>query len=192
VPPVLARDDAPAGEHGTSAAPRPAQRWVRPVLVVVVAAMVAMWGYVLYLAVGPGRPVPADRVEDPAFAPAAEQRCAAALAEVGALPRANETPDPVERADVLDRANAVFARMLDDLERLRPAGDDGRIVGLWLDDWRTYLGDRQAYAARLRVDPDARLLVTADARAGGRHITLLIDDFAVDNRIPACATPLDA
>jgi hypothetical protein len=91
---------------------------------------------------------------------------------------------------VLEDANRVFARMVDDLADLAPPGDDGRIVGLWIDDWRTYLGDRREFAERLRVDPDARLLVTP--APGGRHITERIDDFAADNRIPACSTPLDA
>lgn len=158
---------------------------------VVVAGMLAMWGYVTWLAIGPGRADPPDRVTDPAFAPAAETRCLAALGELATLPPARDTPEPVDRADVLDEANEIFAHMLDDLARLEPAGDDGRVVRLWLDDWRTYLGDREAYAARLRVDPNARMLVTSDPRAGDRHITRLIDDFAADNDIPACATPLD-
>ena len=44
-----------------------------------VVAMVAMWSYVLYLAFGPGRQDPPDRLDDPAFATAAQDRCDAAL-----------------------------------------------------------------------------------------------------------------
>jgi hypothetical protein len=177
---------APAGDP-----PRPPRRVTvgRVVVVVLVAGMLAMWGYVAYLAFGPGRADPPDRVDDPAFAVAAEARCRQALADVAQLPPASATPEPAPRAEVLEAANATFAAMLDDLDLLVPAGDDGRIVELWLEDWRTYLGDREDYAARLRTEGDTRLYVTEGP--GGRHITTQIDHFAEDNDIPACSTPLD-
>ena len=46
--------------------------------------------------------------------------------------------------------------MVDDLEPLAPTGEDGEIVAAWIADWRTYLGDREAYADALRTDPEAR------------------------------------
>ena len=180
--------DAPTPEAGG----QPTGRRItlgRVVIIVLIAGMLAMWGYVAYLALGPGRAEPPDKVADAAFAPAAEARCAEAITEVAQLPPAMETPEPVERADVLDEANAIFADMLDDLDELVPEGDDGRIVTMWLADWRTYLGDREEYAAALRVDPETRLYITE--APGGRQITQHIDDFAADNSIPACSTPLD-
>jgi hypothetical protein len=131
-------------------------------VIIVVAALVSMWGYVLYLAFGPGRQPPIDRLDDPAFAAAAEERCAEALDDVDDLPVASESPTAAERAAVLAQADAVFAAMLDDLDgmvTLAPAGDERRRATEWLADWRTYLGDREAYADALRSDPGARLLV---------------------------------
>jgi hypothetical protein len=160
----------------------------RTAIAVVVVGLVAMWAYVVYLAVGPGRADPLDRLDDPAFAAAAETRCAAALDAIDALPSAAEVATAAERADVLDRANAELDAMLDHLERIAPAGEDGQMVQRWLVDWRTYLEDREEYADRLRVDPGAQLLVTAKA---GRHITRPIDGFAADNRMSSCATPPD-
>ena len=58
----------------------------------------------------------------------------------------------------------------------------------WIADWRTYLGDREAYADALRTDPEARLYVTAKDR---EQVTEYIDAFAADNHMPACATPID-
>jgi hypothetical protein len=170
-------------------------RWTptRLVLAGVVVALVAMWVYVLYLAFGPGRQPPIDRLDDAAFATAAEARCAEAVAEVEELPVASETPTASERADVLDRADATFAAMLDDLEGmldLAAAGDQRRRAGEWLADWRTYLGDRQAYADALRTDPEARLLVS-EKPGEGRQITGWIDEFALANRMESCATPTD-
>ena len=165
-------------------------RWrpSRVVLTVVVLAMVAMWGYVLYLAFGPGRQAPPDRLDDPAFAVAAQTRCDAALDVVANLPAATESETASDRADVVEHANDVFAAMLDDLAELAPAGEDGELVREWLADWRTYLGDRGAYADAIRSDPEAQLLVSAKDR---EQITEYLDAFAADNRMIACATPLD-
>jgi hypothetical protein len=173
------------------AAPQPTRRSrVGLVLATVaVVAMVSMWGYVLYLAFGPGRADPPDRLDHPTFAREAEARCSQALDAIAALPLAFEAETAEERAEVLDVANRHLARMLDDLGALAPPGEEGELVQRWLADWRTYLADREAYADDLRTDPDARLLVTAK---GGDQITDYLDAFAQDNRMPACATPTDA
>lgn len=170
--------------------PATVRRWTpgRAVAAILVVGMVAMWAYVLYLAFGPGRQPPPDRLDDPSFAAAAEARCDEALDAVAALPRASETTTAVERATVVAEANERFAEMLDDLDRIVPDGEDGEIVREWLADWRTYLDDREAFATALRRDPEARLLVSAKA---SDQITEHLDAFAADNHMPACATPLD-
>jgi hypothetical protein len=159
-----------------------------------VVALVSMWGYVLFLAFGPGRQPPIDRLEDPAFAEAGEARCAEAVEQVEALPTASESADAAERADVLAQADATFEDMLDDLDEmveLAPAGDQRRRATEWLADWRTYLSDRRAYADALRTNPGARLLVS-EKPGEGRQITGWIDEFAAANRMPSCVTPTDA
>jgi hypothetical protein len=178
-------DGAPAG--GGS-------RLGRAVVIVVICALVSMWGYVLYLAFGPGRQPPIDRLGDPAFAEAAEERCATALERGDRLPVASDSHTAAQRADVLERANGAYAAMLDDLdhlETLAPAGDQRRRANEWLSDWRTYLGDRERYADALRADPDARLLVS-EKPGEGQQITEWIDEFAKANRMPSCASPTDA
>jgi hypothetical protein len=150
--------------------------------------MVAMWAYVLYLAIGPGRQPSPDRLDDPAFAQGAQSVCAAALDDVAALPPAVEARSAPERAEIVAQANERFAAMLDELEPLAPGGEDGEIVAEWITDWRTYLGDREIYARALRDDPDARLFVTAK---DSDQVTEYIDAFAADNHMPACATPID-
>ena len=172
------------------------RRWtpVRLFLTLVVLALVAMWGYVLFLAFVPGRQPPIDRLDDPAFAEAGEARCAEALEVVDTLPVASEADTAADRAEVLAQADAVFADMLDDLDAsvdLAPAGDQRRRATEWLADWRTYLGDREAFVEALRTDPEARLLVSEKA-GEGRQITGWIDEFAKANRMPSCITPTDA
>ena len=185
----------PTEDHGHDGAPagRPS-RVGRLLVIVVVCALVSMWGYVLYLAFGPGRQPPIDRLDDPAFAAAAEERCASALEDVDRLPVASASHTAAERADVLARANGAYAAMLDDLDdlaALAPAGDQRRRATEWLADWRTYLGDREKYADALRTDPDARLLVSAKP-GQGQQITGWIDEFANANRMPSCVSPTDA
>ncbi len=189
--------DEESPEAGLDGAPADAPGWrwtpARIVLTVVVAAMVAMWAYVLFLAFGPGRQPPIDRLGDPAFAEAGEARCAEALEAVDALPPANTATDAAARAEVVATADAAFGAMLDDLDdmvELAPAGDQRRHATEWLADWRTYLGDREAYAAALRTDPGARLLVSEKA-GEGRQVTGWIDEFAKANLMPSCVTPTD-
>lgn len=155
---------------------------------VAVAGMVAMWVYVLYLAIGPGRQDPPDTLDDPVFPVAAQMRCEQTLDVVARLPRASADQTASERAAVIDQANQAFGEMLLDLELMVPSGEDGQIVEEWLADWRTYLDDREAYAEALHDDPDSRLLVSPKQ---GQHITEYIDAFAADNHMPACSTPLD-
>lgn len=183
--PEAEEDDAPARWRWTP---------TRVLLTAVVIAMVTMWGYVLFLALGPGRQPPIDRLDDPAFAEAAEDRCAEAVERVGALPVAAASDTAADRADVLEQADGIFAAMLDDLEGmvdLAPAGDQRDRASAWLADWRIYLGDREAYVEALREDPGARLLVS-EKEGEGRQITGWIDEFAKANRMPSCISPVDA
>lgn len=163
-------------------------------LTVVVLGLVSMWVYVLYLAFGPGRQPPADRLDDPAFAEAAEPVCAGAVADVEDLPVASEASSPAQRADVLDQANSIYSDMLVDLDDLRvlaPSGEERKRTSAWLADWDVLLADREAYAQALRQDPEARLLIS-EKPGTGRHITGWIDEFALANKMDDCVTPNDA
>lgn len=191
-------DGAGSGAHDAPSSPEAppgrSSQCARLAAAVVVVALLTMWGYVLYLAFGPGRQPPVDRIDDPAFAQVAEERCAAALAEIGDLPLASESPDAEARADVLDEANALYGSLIDELDGLTmlvPDDAQRRNLEEWIADWRTHLDDRDAYADALRTDPDARLLVSEKA-GEGRHITGWIDEFALANRMPSCASPTDA
>jgi hypothetical protein len=169
------------------------RRLPRAAIVIAVVLMVSMWGYVVYLAFGPGRQPPLDRLSDPAFAQAGEARCARTLEAVDRLPTAGETPDAADRARVIEEANAEYAEMLDGLERdvrLAPAGDDRTHAEEWLSDWRLYLADRADYAEALRADPGARLLVS-EKPGEARQVTGWIDEFALANRMDSCVTPSD-
>jgi hypothetical protein len=171
----------------------PHRSGTRVLVAAVVVGLVAMWVYVIYLAFGPGRQPPIDRLEDPAFAPAAEQRCARAVAEIDELPPASEQTTASQRANVVDQANTILAGMLTDLDEAAGRIDDEEErarAEAWLVDWRVLLDDRTAYAQALRRDAGARLLVS-EKDDTGRHITGWIDEFAKANQMSSCATPGD-
>jgi hypothetical protein len=164
-------------------------RWLVRAAVV---GMVAMWAFVLYLAIFRGRADSPDKIEDTTFAQRAQTACSARLDLIAGLPLAADAPDAAARGRTVAQANEHLGDMLDDLRALVPvvpAGEDREIVEEWLADWHTYLGDREAYAAALQHDPRARLYVTAK---GGEQITEYLDQFARDNDMPACSTPADA
>lgn len=158
----------------------------RSLSIAAVVALTVAWIWV-FLFAPRGHP---DRLEDRAFPEAAEAICAQAREDVLALPRAFEADDFAARADVLDEATARLATMIDDLDDIAPpvVDEDTTNISTWLDDWRTYLRDRETYAALLRVDEDPAFTVTDK---GGVQVTEYIDGFADANDMESCQIPLD-
>jgi len=153
---------------------------------VAVGAMIAFWAYLLFVA----DPETPDQLDDPAFGERGQAICAPVLERIDALPPATEATSPQDRAVSVSTANRLLGGMIDELEAAAPTeGEDARLVGLWLDDWRTYLADRGDYAEALAAGEDVELLVTP---RGHEQITITVDNFARVNDMPACATPLDA
>ena len=111
-----------------------------------------------------------------------------------ALPKASETPDPNQRADVVVQSNRMLTGMIDRLATIPLAGTpedvdrDRRIYDEWIADWRVYVSDRDDYANRLRSDREARIFVT---QKGAKQITEPIGGFAKSNQMPACQPPGD-
>ena len=150
--------------------------------------MVLFWIWIL--TGGPRRANP-DRLDDRAFAASSEERCQQLLEDLDDLPSAATIEGATDRATVLDRATDLVEAMIDDLESGAPrSGDDDLRLTGWFSDWRTYIGDRRAYAEALRADSGARFQVTenAELRDG---VDKTIEIFADVNDMPSCATPGD-
>lgn len=166
----------------------PARRRVAFIAAAVFAvATMSMWIWMLFV-YDPGLMI--DELPDRTFPTEAEQICAAANETISDLPPAEATDDPIERADVIDTANATLSRMLGELSPLTPAEppESAEAVEEWLGDWTTHLEDRERYADRLRDDPTARFTETPK---GSRQVSRAIDAFAEVNRMPSCGTPGD-
>jgi len=160
----------------------------------VVASVVLIWGYVMYLSFFVGRAEPRDRLDDTGWTAAAEQTCADVRSRLDRLPYASEVRSPQERAELLDAATDELDGMVARLAELAPPRevDEARAVSRWLDDYRAYLVDRREYAAAQR-DPDHprydRPFSVTDR--GGYQIDVLLDDFARVNYMESCEAPDD-
>jgi hypothetical protein len=173
----------PEAEDGPS--PRRRAAWIAGLGFA--AVCFGLWVYALFV-YDPGLLV--DELADRTFPRAAEQVCAATLAELDTLPRAETAASAAERADTIDRADTLLLAMVADLRPLVPTEppEAEEAVNEWLDDWETHIEDRQDYAARLRQDADARFTETAK---GSRQISRAIDGYAQVNRMRSCETPGD-
>ena len=159
--------------------------WRRLLIGVVIFGMLLMWGYGLF---GPRSEAPGS-LSSAEFASTAEPTCTDARAAIDELPRAHETEDPIDRADVIDEANDHLTAMSTELRTQVPTEKtDAAMVTEWLDDWDVLIADRQRFADAIRTDRTARYLETEKA---GNHLSEALNRFAEINEMPSCADPGD-
>ena len=107
---------------------------------------------------------------------------------IDALPPAHLTTDPLERADVLDEANALLVAQVDELEALVPLTPPAARIGAGSTSGSPTgtptSATASAYPDALRADRDARFRETEKA---GDHISEALEGFAVKNSMPSCA-----
>jgi hypothetical protein len=174
-------EPAPPAEHG--------RRKITPLKALLglsLVAIFAMWMYAFFFA---SKASP-DRIDDTAYQARAEQLCAAADADLDALPPAADARSPQDRAAVLDQANARLDRLVADLAGIGTSPDPEQRVARWIDDWRVYLGDRARHTEKLRAGDDPRFAETPVVETN-TPISLRIDAFARVNLMPSCQTPRD-
>ncbi len=170
----------------------PQRRWVKWALIVIVAALAAMWAYAFVFASKDGR----YQVDDTGWRKAAETRCAAAREEMAALASneggriTNPTNEQMQqRAALVDQATSSIEQALADIDSL-PLTDarDQQLVDAWFGFYDTVLADRKAYTARLR---DGRNEPYDETQIGGGPVSNVITDFTTANEMKSCAPPLD-
>lgn len=158
---------------------------------VVFALIAAFWVWILvYQLRNQGEEDMLDRLDDLSWTAEADAICQATTDRIAELPMAPSASSAAERADVIEVATAEIEGMLRQIEAIAPTGAsrDARITELWIADYRVFLQDRLDFAAALRVDEEARFLVTEKY---GSHITKPIDRFARVNEMEACMSPGD-
>lgn len=175
---------APAEEDGPY---RMGFTWGRGLAIAAVVLMIIFWVWIFSGAPKKANP---DYLEDRAYAAKLEDRCQALRDDLAELPNAADLDSQAARADVLDDANVLVAEFVDDLAAGAPKTGDAAIsMKGWIADWRTYLGDREDYAERLRTEDNAQLLLSRSKL--GDSVDKTIQVFTQVNDIPACDTPGD-
>ena len=156
----------------------------------VLTALVLVLFWIWIFAGGPKKVNP-DRLDDRAYVARIEPRCQELLTDLKTLTPAENSSTATERADVLDQANVLVTAMVADIEAGAPTGDaDADRLKGWFTDWHAYLTDREDFAARLRVDPDAQFLLSENKTLRD-SVDKTIEIFADVNDMPTCATPGD-
>ncbi|MCU1353950.1 MAG: hypothetical protein JWM05_3159 [Acidimicrobiales bacterium] len=160
---------------------------LKAVMVIVILGLVGFWAWIF--AGGPKRANP-DRLAQRAFVERTGAHCDTMLRTLDTLPPAQTSKTAGARADVVDRATAAIATMVDRIAADAPrTGDDARRVNGWIGDWRTYLSNRRDYTRRLRKNPRAQLYF--DRNPAGDPIDGPIKIFAQVNDLPQCFPPGD-
>jgi hypothetical protein len=175
-------------------ATKPRSRWALAegaLVVVLVAAMLAMWIYAFFLAPREAR----NRVGDRAWAARAEQRCAvevlrrASLADFRSIEEAGADA-LLRRADIVDEATDGLAGMVSDIAAYEVTDAKGAaIVPLWIADWQLHIEDRRAYSGALRAGRNESFGETRTDE--GLPLSEKIATFAQENEMPSCRPPRD-
>ena len=148
------------------------------------------WIWALFFASKEG----VNRIEDRAWVESAQSICETAADERTALANYTRLDEGgaeliLQRAEIVDEATDTLERMLNSLEALPLTGEKGQaIIPLWIDEYRTYLGDRRNYAAQLRESGENLPFYET---ANQIPISERLATFAADNEMPACKPPLD-
>lgn len=162
----------------------------RTTKVVVSLLIAAMWFYAFVLA--PRESF--NNVADAGWSARSETRCAevrdaiTALAEV----RRIDVNDPAElrrKADIIDKATDALENAVDAISADPPSTEKGRALApMWIADYRTYIGDRRAYAESLR---SGRISEFSETQVEGVPISERLAKFARENRMRSCQPPRD-
>lgn len=172
---------------------RPRTRpWVRIVIVLLLAGVLAMWVYAFVFASKEGTYF----VTDVAWRADAEARCQVAADERLALAtdEGGRISDPTDaqllrRAELVDAATDTLQDMLDDIEARSVEGDRNQIrVRQWIGFYRTLVDDRRDYTARLR---EFRNEPFSETQVGSGPVGSVLIDFATGNDIDSCLPPSD-
>ena len=162
-------------------------RTARILALLAVLLIVFLWGWALFFP--PSTKAPGT-LQDRTFPEAADQICTTAAGELTLLPKAYQTTDPISRSEVITKTDVILYAMLDKLKSIAPPTDteDGKNISEWLADWRSFVGDRAAYAEALLTNPKARFYVSTKDKG---QVTRPIDFFATFNKMYNCVTPDD-
>lgn len=181
--------------HVTGWPPRPvATNWfVRIVLILICAALAAMWLIYFFFASDQG----VYQIQDESWRETAQPICAAAQQERLALADTSDgyitSPTDeqlLQRADVVDQATDIVERMLDEIVAIPVDNDDDRLrLDTFDENYRIVIADRRRYTANLR---DLKVVKYNETVVGGGPVSNVVLDFTAGvkgNDVPECSPP---
>ena len=169
---------------------RGVQILTRTTLTAVMLGFAAFWVWALFFASKEA----INRIEDRDWSARAQQICLDADTARDALADYRRLDSGGaelirERADIIDAATDIMDDMVDDIDAVAPTDDKGAaIVPMWIDEYRTYIGDRRRYANELRTTGENLPFYETMAEV---PISERLATFAADNDMAACAPPFD-
>jgi hypothetical protein len=162
----------------------------RVVIAVVMSAILAMWVYGFFFASREA----VNSVNDSDWQRRSEAICLSAKQERFKLIDLSLVKDSgpdalLKRADIVDKATATLATMVEQIATLPVASAKGAAIApLWLADYRVYIADRYSYTALLRNGVNEPF---AETIADGLPLSEKLATFAADNKLNSCKPPID-
>jgi hypothetical protein len=102
----------------------------------------------------------------------------------------NDADDLAKKAKIVDAATDSLEQAINSIASDIPTDAKGQaLVPQWLNDYRTYIGDRRNFANELRTSD--RRPFFAETELEGVPISEKIGKFARENDIRTCQPPLD-
>lgn len=179
--------DDGGGMGGGRSSSRPFSLLAKALVGVVVVGSFGIWVYAFS---GAARRDAPDLLGYREFPLTAESVCAAALADIDAMPGALEAVDGPDRGRQIRATTARFETMLDELDPIVGGTErDLEISRGWLADWRVLIQDRYRYADAISDDVNSQFLVTNTGV--GERLDRRITRLANTNAMTSCAAPGD-
>ena len=167
--------------------------WVKIVLVVLCLAVAAMWIYAFFFATDKG----AYQLDDKNWRLRAAPVCQAAQAERNQLADTSSgfiqhptKEQMVQRADVVDKATDIIAKMESDIVAIPVATDrDRQLLAVFDQQYKLVIADRRRYTASLRA---GKYVQYSETLSAGGPVSNVVLDFTAGvkgNDVPDCSPP---
>ena len=162
----------------------PRRRRIRRRLFIVLALLIcAAWAYAIWFSVTRGSP---EDLDDAATSQVSAA-CTSARDQLDALPDFTPDTTATQNVQLVRQENAIFATMIATIDEVQPtATDAAAALDKWLDDWRSLVRARAAFADDLAGDGTARLRTPAVKSGGLQPITERMNGFAQQRGLDEC------
>jgi hypothetical protein len=161
---------------------KPPRPWVRAAWIVGILAFAGIWAFGFWYDAHRPKPEPLDAVS----AHAANVACESAVTSLAAIPPVGGAPTVADRAKRDSDENAVFARLVKQLDTIHPSDHDGaKALAAFTADWQHLNTARQRYVTELLASPKRpKLFIPVDPT--GAPVTIRMGEYARIHKLNDC------